>query len=84
MPRYDGNIEQGPAVHAVAITPNDGTDLPNGGCRSIYVGVSGNITLDTPHETGVLFSNVPVGVLSVAAVRVRSTGTTATGLLALW
>jgi hypothetical protein len=84
MPRYDGNIEQGPATNAVAITPNDSADLPNGQCRSIYVGVSGNITLDTPNQTNVLFPNVPVGVLSVAAVRVRATGTAASGLLALW
>lgn len=84
MPRFDGNIEQGPAAHAAVIAPNDSADLPNGQCRSIYVGVAGNIALDTPFETNVLFSNVPVGVLAVAAVRVRNTGTTASSLVALW
>lgn len=84
MPRYDGNVEQGPASNAVPIVPNDGANLPDGQCRYIYVGVTGNITLDTPNQAAVLFPNVPVGILQVAALRVRATGTTATGLVALW
>jgi hypothetical protein len=83
MPRYDGNVEQGPATNAVAITPDDGNDFSFGQCRGLYVGVAGNVTLDTPNQTAVLHTAVPAGaVLPVAAVRVRATGTTASGIVA--
>lgn len=72
-----------PAVYAAAITPADGTDLPSP-CRSIYVGVTGNIALVTVGGNTVTFSNVPVGVLPVQARRVLATGTTATTMIAMW
>jgi hypothetical protein len=68
--------------HAVAIMPSDTVDLPNI-TSSIYVGVSGDITLDTlGGETSILFKSVPVGDLVGEFKRVRATGTTATNLLA--
>lgn len=84
MPRFEGDIQTGPAVNAVAVTPSDASDFGFGQCRSIYVGVTGDITLDTPFQTAVLFKAVPVGILPVAAVRVRVTGTTATNMVALY
>lgn len=85
MPRYDGNVEQGPATNAVAITPDDGNNFAFGQCRGLYVGVTGNVTLDTPNQTSVLFTAVPAGaILPVSAVRVRATGTTASGIVGLY
>jgi hypothetical protein len=85
MPIFEGDIQSGPALNAIAITPNDGANFSFGQCRSIYVGGTGAIVLDTPYQTNVTFTNVAAGVpLAVAAVRVRATGTTATGLIGLY
>lgn len=74
-----------PAHHALALTPNDDTDLSNGATRGIYVGVSGDIVaILCPGTTAVTFKSVPVGVLPIEASRVKATGTTATNLLALY
>ena len=72
-----------------AITPNDSTDLPLGVCRGIYVGVTGNVSIDdlsgeTAGES-VVFVGLPAGsVLPVQTARVNATGTTATSLVALY
>ncbi len=73
-----------PAVGAALVTPNDATDLPNGPCRALYIGVTGNINIDTPQGDTILFSNVPVGILPVGAKRVRVATTTATLIIALY
>jgi hypothetical protein len=76
---------EAPATRASAVTPNDSTDL-NTFARALYVGTGGNITLDTVGgDSSVAFANVPDGfVLSVRTQRVRSTGTTASNIVALW
>jgi hypothetical protein len=84
MPRPILQSENGPAMDAAAITPHDTNELAAGPCRAIYVGVAGNITLVTPNGSEVLFSNVPVGIFPVGAKIVKSTGTAATGLVALY
>jgi len=68
---------------ARAVTPSDATVV---GCNAIYVGGAGNISvLPKSGETAVVFTAVPVGsILPVNAVLIRSTGTTATLLIALW
>lgn len=77
-----------PATSAVAVVPSDVsavTSIPNGKCRALYVGVTGNITLRTDDDdSDVLFSNVPVGVFPVNAYWVKATGTTATNIVALY
>lgn len=83
MPQFQGSIESGPATNAVAVTPDSGNNLPFGQCRSLYIGVSGDVFLDTPNQTNIRFRNVPIGVLPVAAVRVRATST-ATDIVALY
>jgi hypothetical protein len=78
----DGNANE-----TVAITPSDTIAIAfassAGGCRAIYVGVAGNITLVDLAGAVTLFSNVPVGIFRVGATRVNQTGTTATNLVAL-
>lgn len=78
------NVNSGPAANADAITPSDSVDLTNS-TRGIYVGVSGDITLDlVTTGTTIFFKAVPVGVLPVQAKRVRATNTTATNLVGMW
>ena len=67
-----------------AITPADATDLPLQGCRAIYVGGAGNISVVDLDGVTTVFSNVAAGVLPVQAKGVNATGTTATGLIALY
>lgn len=72
-----------PAFDAFAVTPSNSADLAIV-ARALYVGNTGDITLDTPNSASLLFSNVQAGsILPVNTKRVRSTGTTATGIVAL-
>lgn len=65
-----------------AITPSDSASNV---CDAIYVGGAGNITLQDPGTLQtVLFTAVPVGTtLEAPALKVMSTGTTATALVGL-
>lgn len=74
-----------PARHSPVITPSDTDDIGTSGSRGIYVGVGGDITLDTFFDTQILYKNVPTGfILPVVTKRVRATGTTATNLVAMY
>lgn len=76
-------VQDDPAVDAAAITPNDSGD--HGQFRGLYVGTGGNITLITVGGSTVLFSNVPTGViLPVSGNTVKSSGTTASNIVALY
>ncbi len=73
-----------PASDAMAVTPDDAQLL---GCvsRAIYVGHTGNVSIEMAGGQIVDFDNVQGGtVLAVRAHRVRATGTTAAGIVALW
>jgi hypothetical protein len=74
-----------PSGDFVAVTPADGSDLPNGPCRAIYVGTAGALSVVGALDSApVTFDNLPVGVWPFRVVRVRSTGTTASGIVALY
>lgn len=79
-------VNQGGKVYAV--TPADGSDLPNGPCVALWVGGAGNITLVAEKNAineAVTFNSVPAGVLlPVRTRRVEATGTTATNILAIY
>jgi len=72
-----GSIENG-----VPITPSDVTLLTK--FRGLYIGVSGDLNIEHVSGTSVLYLNVPVGWLPFSGVRVMSTGTTATSIVALY
>jgi hypothetical protein len=79
------DIPGAPGRNAAVVTPSDSTDLTDT-TRAIYVGGAGDVTVNML-KTGsaILFKAVPVGtVLPIRAARVKSTGTTATNLTALW
>lgn len=70
------------ASKAAAVTKSDTVDIPFLP-RALYVGVGGSLTADVGGET-VQFQNVPSGtVLLIKASRVRATGSTASGIIAL-
>lgn len=72
-----------PLTRAVAVTPNDSTDLANVS-RAIYVGVAGDLEVITSGGDTVVFTGVPAGaLLPIRAARVKAGQTTAEGILAL-
>lgn len=74
-----------PAANALEITPDDDTDL-SVGCRGLYVGVGGDVTVVMFGEIVTkTFKNAAEGrVLPIRVRRVMATGTTATNILGLY
>lgn len=75
----------GPATRCFAVSPSDSTDIAFT-ARALYVGVSGDIAIRTPgSSTTVTLRNAVAGtILPVSVARVMATGTTASGLVALY
>ena len=73
-----------PATGAAATNNHDSNFLTNGTCRSLYVGVTGDIKVTMANGDVATFTNVAVGILPVSVKQVWSTGTTASGLVALY
>lgn len=72
-----------PAYTYAAVTPSDSVML-QAGCRSLYVGTQGDVTVVPPRSsTAVLFKDV-VGLLPIQVAQVKATGTTATNIVALY
>jgi hypothetical protein len=78
------DVSSQPCRKYVAITPNDGADLP-ASVRAIYVGVSGDVAAIGPGDTGstsIVFKSAVAGIWQgIQARRVFATGTTATNLV---
>jgi hypothetical protein len=79
--------ESRPSAHYVAITksdtvPIDADSLP---CRAIYVGGAGNFVAVSESGDVVTFTAALAGhVYPVSAIRINSTSTTATAMVALY
>ncbi|MEX1383648.1 hypothetical protein [Lutibacter sp.] len=78
------------AGRAASVTPSDTLDIPsvtggiNDGCV-LYVGIGGDLTVTTTGQDVVTFVNIQDGTfIPVQVLKVLSTGTTATGIIALW
>lgn len=79
-----------PALDGEAVAPNDNVDL-NYVSRALWIGGAGNIVVvmagDKANDgagTTLTFTGIPAGtLLPLAVARVKSTGTTATGIVAL-
>lgn len=86
-PRFTAGREGGtaPAQGLAAVTPNNAADLPVSPTRGLYVGVSGDVSVVTAQGDTVLLKGLAAGILHpLAVVRVRSTGTTATDIVAAY
>lgn len=79
-----GVMHSAPARKAFTISPSDSSELTYV-TRGIYTGAGGAIAVILVDDTSsVTFANVPAGiVLPLRARQVKSTGTTATGLIGL-
>lgn len=75
-------LESGPAVRAVAVTPNDSTEL--GGVVALYIGTAGTLSVICADGSQCDFGAVAAGVLPLKVRRVRSTGTGASNIVALY
>jgi len=73
-----------PVSHGYSITPNDSNNLATY-CRSVYVGVDGDLTVDLVGGDTVTFKNVVGGTFfEIRVKRVYATGTTATDLVCVY
>jgi hypothetical protein len=73
-----------PATNALAVTPHDVNPLSDVS-RALYVGQSGDISVEMQSGQIVTFQNVQGGsILALRALKVRLTGTSAIGIVALW
>lgn len=71
-----------PAAYASSVTPSDSANLGTK-TRALWIGGTGNVSVQMNDAT-IIFTNVPVGILPICCSRVNFTGTTASGILALW
>jgi len=78
------------AQRAASVTPSNTVDIAsvNGGPTDVcvlYVGTGGNLAVITAGGDSVIFTNVQSGsFIPVQVSRVLVTGTSATGIIALW
>jgi hypothetical protein len=73
-----------PALNYSAITTSNATDLTFT-TRGIYVGVGGDVVAIRSDNTAVTFKNAASGsIIPIRAIRVNTTSTTATDLVALY
>lgn len=85
--RYNQGVvnEGGPGVKYRSVTPDDNNDLPGGFARAFWVGGLGDIVIVdiTDHEE--VFP-IPYNgyILALGSARVKSTGTTATDIKAIY
>lgn len=71
------------ATRGAAITPNDSTVIE--ATRGLYVGVSGDVVVTMADGGDVTFVGLAAGVIHALQVtKVKSTGTTATSIRALY
>ena len=49
----------------------------------LYIGIAGDVKVDTPESTGVTLKNVPLGVLPIIVTKVYKIGTGAQEIIAL-
>ena len=84
------NNNSGDAViqDAFAHTAHDSTDMVHPGdytrCNGIYFGGAGTAVIVKPDATTVAFTVVAGGIIPIHAIRVNTTGTTATAIVALY
>lgn len=78
-------VSTGVEFQGDATTPSDSTNLVNGPCSAIYVTGAGNVSINLAAGGTALLSGLSAGQITrVNASRINATGTTATGIFALY
>ncbi|MEV5054677.1 hypothetical protein MRBLRH13_000258 [Agrobacterium radiobacter] len=82
---YARDISQvGPARNAVAVTPSDSADLSTVP-RAVCVAADGNVAMVmSGNGQEVTIAMVAGTLYPLAPTRIKATGTTATGIVAVW
>ncbi|WP_333835073.1 spike base protein, RCAP_Rcc01079 family [Rubrimonas sp.] len=75
---------EGPVDYFSQVIPNDLIDLPLGLTRGIFVGQSGVFVAMDRHGTTVAFDSADAQYHPLRVRRVLATGSTATGIVALY
>ena len=82
---YTPGQSQPSEFQGAAVTPADGTDLPNGACSAIYVTGAGNISVNLAGGGTAVLTGLSAGqIVRCNASRILATSTTATGIFALY
>lgn len=74
---------QSPITHALAITPDDATDLGHL-TRALYVGTGGDVRVTLADGGTLTFVNMVQGWHPIRVARVWAAGTTADHLVGCW
>lgn len=73
----------GPAIDHYAVVPHDSTNFTTP-FRALHIGTGGDVSVVSPAGNAVTYRNLPNGArLDAMGVRVNSTGTTATDIVAM-
>jgi hypothetical protein len=81
--KYREGLES-PADNAIEVSPNDSVDLTKV-TRAIYVGVTGNMSVEMASGQVVTFTAIQAGsILPIRVNKVRFTGTTAGGIVGIY
>lgn len=74
----------GPSDEFAAVAPSDASDLPLGLTRALFVGQAGVLTVHDARGVAVSFTSNDAQYHPLRVQRVLATGTTATGIVALY
>lgn len=83
-----GPYDTSPAANCAAVTPSDNNPVPfwdGKNVRGLWVGVGGDVAITFRAGGAATLKNVPSGcLLALKVEKVRSTGTTASEIVALY
>jgi hypothetical protein len=74
----------GPAHAMSAVNPSDDADLPRGPTRGLFVGGAGDLVIRDAEGSEVVLVSGAAQYHPISIVRVLASGTTATGIVALY
>lgn len=70
---------------AVSVSPSDTTDLTDGATKGLYVGGTGDVVVTMANGADITLTGLSAGVVHPLSVTgVKLTGTTATGIVAMY
>jgi hypothetical protein len=81
--KLDAGMTQ-PVTGAVSVTPSDSVDLANGPCRAVWVEGTGTVRMTLAAGDTVTLTLAAGFAHPFVATRIWATGTTATGVVALY
>lgn len=73
-----------PAEAMRNVTPDDNSDLPNGPCRAIFVGIAGTVIVTDLTGYDVTLVCGAGQIIPGWAVRIKATGTNASNIVAMY